>query len=225
MVYGVPLCLIDNKIIDDVGSLFGKVVKGARVDRVGLDNSFQFLGVLVNHGLRMQEFAFLRWKGKTYKVWISEDPTDWLEDFVAEDLFDDSPRVDERKKSSEDRQSEFQPEVPPAAEEEEQERDMETVGEVNANDCVTNCGPKLTPSVMESFETGGINEQVLNERDPSKDLKRKKNKKQGDVGLLGSGGYPSSNERPNKEPKLVVDDPFELEPVILGLDTNVMKTM
>ncbi|MFS7952894.1 hypothetical protein Hanom_Chr07g00612251 [Helianthus anomalus] len=101
---------------------------------------------------------------------------------------------------------------------------METVGEVNANDCVTNCGPKLTPSVIESFETGGINEQVLNERDPSKDLKRKKNKKQGDVGLLGSGGYPSSNERPNKEPKLVVDDPFELEPVILGLDTSVVKT-
>ncbi|XP_021991610.1 uncharacterized protein LOC110888390 [Helianthus annuus] len=35
--------------------------------------------------------------------------------------------------------------------------------------------------------------------------------------------YVSSNERPIKEPKVVEEDPFDLEPVILGLDSNVVK--
>ncbi|MFS7914750.1 hypothetical protein Hanom_Chr02g00157221 [Helianthus anomalus] len=52
------------------------------------------------------------------------------------------------------------------------------------------------------------------------------------MGLSSSGGYYSSNERPNKEPKKVgdvglvfnEDDPFELDPIILGIDSNVVKT-
>ncbi|MFS7914749.1 hypothetical protein Hanom_Chr02g00157211 [Helianthus anomalus] len=62
--------IVGNKVVNEVGSLFGKVIKGARVERIGLDNSFQYLGVLVNHGNRIQDEAFIRWRGETFKVWV-----------------------------------------------------------------------------------------------------------------------------------------------------------
>ncbi|KAJ0734553.1 hypothetical protein HanPI659440_Chr11g0421411 [Helianthus annuus] len=81
-VYGIPLCITDNKVVNDVGNLFGEVIKPARVERDGLDASFQFVGVLVKHGKYIQEEAFLKWRGKTIRVWVMEDSNDWLEDFV-----------------------------------------------------------------------------------------------------------------------------------------------
>ncbi|MFS7981610.1 hypothetical protein Hanom_Chr10g00953001 [Helianthus anomalus] len=55
---------------------------------------------------------------------------------------------------------------------------------------------------------------------PVKNNKRKKDKKkQVDLGLGSGGSYLSSNDRPNKRPK-TDDDPFELEPIIRGVDCS-----
>ncbi|KAJ0793019.1 putative RNA-binding domain superfamily [Helianthus annuus] len=83
-VFGIRLCMLENKVVNDVGSLFGEVVKSARVERVGLDASFQFIGVLIKHGNRIQDEVFLRWKGRTFKIWVLEDYNEWLEDFVLD---------------------------------------------------------------------------------------------------------------------------------------------
>ncbi|MFS7918371.1 hypothetical protein Hanom_Chr03g00200201 [Helianthus anomalus] len=56
-----------------------------------------------------------------------------------------------------------------------------------------------------------------------KSHKRKKFKNLLEVGLTSSGEYRSSNERPNKEPKKVDEDPFGLDPIINTMDHNVLK--
>ncbi|PWA48762.1 RNA-directed DNA polymerase, eukaryota, Reverse transcriptase zinc-binding domain protein [Artemisia annua] len=59
-------------------------------------------------------------------------------------------------------------------------------------------------------------------------LKRKKSKQKNvEVGCVSGGHYSSSNDRPTKGFKtggLSDDDPFNLNPFILGLDGNVLKT-
>ncbi|KAJ0788280.1 hypothetical protein HanPI659440_Chr05g0189831 [Helianthus annuus] len=226
-VFGIPLSITDNKVIDDVGSLFGKVVKGARVDRAGLDISFQFIGVLVNHGSRVQEEAFVRWRGKNFKVWVSEDTNDWLEEFIGEpvDVSDDCPMVKEDVSSPENGSPEESlPEVRPVFPVNGvnvQDPGKETGGDFNANDCLSNFGGEFPFSNKDTSSTVG--EEIM-EVGPVNCLKRKKNKKHLVVDQSSSGGYPSSNERPIKEPRMEEEDPFVLDPIIMGFDSNVVKT-
>ncbi|MFS7976123.1 hypothetical protein Hanom_Chr10g00888741 [Helianthus anomalus] len=73
--------------------------------------------------------------------------------------------------------------------------------------------------------TPGLNEEG-SERQSIFDIfnKRKKYIQKLEVGQTSLGEYSSSNERPHKEPKQVEDDPFGLDPFILGFDKNVVKT-
>ncbi|MFS8005485.1 hypothetical protein Hanom_Chr13g01237881 [Helianthus anomalus] len=74
---------------------------------------------------------------------------------------------------------------------------------------------------------GNFQNNLEDQGAPVKILKRKKNKsKVFEVGQNSGGNYTSSNDRPNKEPKnsgLSPDDPFNLNPIILGMDYNVVK--
>ncbi|KAF5763492.1 hypothetical protein HanXRQr2_Chr15g0680811 [Helianthus annuus] len=230
-IYGTPMSLLDNKVVNDVGGLFGKVVKGARVERIGLDNSFQFIGVLVNHGNQIQEEAFLRWRRKTFKV---EDSNDWLEDFVID--VDGYNSEEESSKAPKSAAEVVRPVVQsPVSGVNVQENFMEN-GNLGIN--FVNV-PEINgdfPFVRkECMGTGVMTENLQGNviKEDGNLLKRKKSiKKVVDMGQASSGGYPSSNERPHKEPKkvndketnLLGDDPFNLAPFILGSDVNVVKT-
>ncbi|MFS7956363.1 hypothetical protein Hanom_Chr07g00653761 [Helianthus anomalus] len=39
---------------------------------------------MVGHGARIKEELFLKWRGKTLKIWVEEDDKDWISDFVDE---------------------------------------------------------------------------------------------------------------------------------------------
>ncbi|KAJ0848192.1 hypothetical protein HanPSC8_Chr13g0554281 [Helianthus annuus] len=230
-IYGVPLCLSDNKVVNEVGSLFGKVIKGARVERIGLYNSFQFLGVLVNHGNRIQEEAFIWWRGKTFKVWVVEDGNDWLEDFIVDPVCQDGDRnmEEESSKSPDNSSSRDRPKT------------VTPVNVINAEEffsgnCDMDCNVEDHSKVDLEFpilnKEREDNNQGVNSLGLGNGLKRKKVKNMINMGMSSSGGYYSSNERPNKEPKKVgddgpvfnEDDPFELDPIIFGIDSNVVKT-
>ncbi|KAJ0545552.1 putative RNA recognition motif domain, nucleotide-binding alpha-beta plait domain superfamily [Helianthus annuus] len=67
-VYGIPLSLLAVKVFDSIGAFFGSVVKKPTVDRVEIDSSFHYIGVMVGHGARIKEELFLKWRGKTLKI-------------------------------------------------------------------------------------------------------------------------------------------------------------
>ncbi|KAJ0533936.1 hypothetical protein HanIR_Chr09g0414131 [Helianthus annuus] len=46
-VLGIPLCILDDRVIENIGSFFGMVVRKPTVDSLELDASFQYIGVLV----------------------------------------------------------------------------------------------------------------------------------------------------------------------------------
>ncbi|KAJ0433559.1 hypothetical protein HanOQP8_Chr17g0660771 [Helianthus annuus] len=93
-IIGVPLCITNVKVLNNIGSLYGTVVKEARVVSRGCDASFHFVGVLVDHGKRIQDEAFLRWRGSTFKVWVLEEYKEWIDDFVMEPKMDDGSSDD-----------------------------------------------------------------------------------------------------------------------------------
>ncbi|MFS8004214.1 hypothetical protein Hanom_Chr13g01223071 [Helianthus anomalus] len=132
-VFGIPLCISENKVVNDVGSLFGEVVKSARVERVGLDASFQFIGVLIKHGNRIQDEVFLRWKGRTFKVWVMEDYNEWLEDFVLDPREEKNGCSGQRNEGDgmDDKSPEKQPECAPAPEAIVKEVFMEKINGAN----------------------------------------------------------------------------------------------
>lgn len=73
--------------------------------------------------------------------------------------------------------------------------------------------------------TQGVNEEGSQSQSVFiKSNKRKKFIQKLKVGQTSLGDYSSSNERPNKEPKQDEEDPFGLDPSILGFDKNVVKT-
>lgn len=81
-IVGLPLSISDPVVLNDIGSLFGMVIKEACVDEQGYDCSFHYVGVIVNHGKVINDVAFIRWRGKSFKVWVSETEKDWVGDFV-----------------------------------------------------------------------------------------------------------------------------------------------
>ncbi|KAJ0626037.1 hypothetical protein HanPSC8_Chr01g0009291 [Helianthus annuus] len=226
-VFSIPLCMTDNKVVNDVGNLFGEVIKSARVERCGLDASFQFIGVLVKHGKRIQEEAFLRWRGKTIRVWVMEDSNDWLEDFILD------PKVDENNVGTDgvDVQdagkpfSEIQPNVSPAKDSNGMENFSGAVND-GINDNIISENEEEISNVIEeksNLAFKGDNFSDVIKRGADKKKKRKKVKIFQELGQASVGEYVSCNERPIKEAKVVEDDPFDLDPVILGLDSNVVK--
>ncbi|MFS8018406.1 hypothetical protein Hanom_Chr15g01391681 [Helianthus anomalus] len=81
---GQPFSFDRVVVINNVRSLFGTIVKEAQMDSRGCDASLHFVGVLVDHGKSIQEEAFLRGRGTTFKVWVVEEYKEWIEEFVKD---------------------------------------------------------------------------------------------------------------------------------------------
>ncbi|KAM0034902.1 hypothetical protein Hdeb2414_s0015g00440171 [Helianthus debilis subsp. tardiflorus] len=87
--HGVPLQLAENKVFDNVASLFGKVVKGSQLSSNNWDLSTNSVWILVDHGSRITNSVTLKWKNKSFKVWVMEELDDWVPDCMFEDEWAD----------------------------------------------------------------------------------------------------------------------------------------
>ncbi|KAM0056815.1 hypothetical protein Hdeb2414_s0006g00222931 [Helianthus debilis subsp. tardiflorus] len=219
-ISGLPLCM-DVKVLNDIGSLFGVVVKEARVDRLACDSSFHFIGVIVNHARIIHEAACVRWRGSSYKVWVSEIDKEWIGDFVLGSKSENGWNVDEEMNEQSSEASE-EPEPTPVKVSSpvtnitpnKEILNGEIMGDSVSFDRVeksTNQFQKEGDFGSREFFTGG---NLANNQSIAKSLKRKKFKSFVNLDLDSSGGSSSGNNRPNKESKKGDEDIFGLEPLI-----------
>ncbi|MFS7922241.1 hypothetical protein Hanom_Chr03g00246781 [Helianthus anomalus] len=80
-VQGIPLHLLNNEVVDRIGSMFGTVVHKANIGSADGDLSFEYIGILVGDGKRINQEVLLRWKGRKYQVWVVEEIGDWSPEF------------------------------------------------------------------------------------------------------------------------------------------------
>ncbi|KAJ0817966.1 hypothetical protein HanPI659440_Chr00c04g0711601 [Helianthus annuus] len=81
---GVPVHLSENKVFDEMAEGYGKVVYASQLSPDVRNLSVNRVGVLVEHGNRISDTVVLSWKGKRYKVWISEEQSNWLPECLVE---------------------------------------------------------------------------------------------------------------------------------------------
>ncbi|KAJ0765803.1 hypothetical protein HanPI659440_Chr08g0307801 [Helianthus annuus] len=89
-VQGIPLHLLDNSVINQVGERFGKIVHGDLHDDKDADLSFDYVGVPVAEGKRIQEEVVLQWKGRRFRVWVEEEIGNCVPDFLTKEKRVDS---------------------------------------------------------------------------------------------------------------------------------------
>ncbi|KAJ0948870.1 hypothetical protein HanRHA438_Chr01g0032501 [Helianthus annuus] len=84
-VQGIPLHLLDNAVINKIGERFEKVMQGGQHDIWDSNLSYDYVGVLVSEGKRIQEEVIVQWKGRRYTVWVEEQIDDWEPEFLGKD--------------------------------------------------------------------------------------------------------------------------------------------
>lgn len=248
---------MSNKVLNDVGGLFGSIIKEANHTSDDADVSFHYVGILVDHGRVVQDDVSLTWQDKRFKVWVMEDFGEWLPDFLygrtgernRHNTHTDAPvtamnQEDGRNKEDFVEVSDDGPEVvaiPPV-----KSLTARFTGEDVVLENVINCDinidvSKIKGNVDGSFQVCGEasilegchnKDEILNThssgagmsiRGSGKKTKRKKCNRRTSLGR-SNDIYKSSNERPVKEQKILGDDePFGLDPFILGQDINVVK--
>ncbi|PWA94795.1 nucleotide-binding alpha-beta plait domain-containing protein [Artemisia annua] len=231
-IKGIPLHLLTNDVIDNVGQLFGKVVHNANKMESDQDLSYAIIGVLLWDGKRIDDEVILNWNNQKFRVWVAEEFGEWIPDFVEVENI----KVDNSLESDSDESFEDQsPENVPGD-------NGTVVGEVNDVEdqpfFVTDIGVNEALNDIQSFhnDEGAENEENIedtfmpgvdfpfedspNGEEPftlSKVNKRKKFKKQ-EVGRP-SYGYVSSQESLKNGKKPKSNDPFGLDK-LLGLNNK-----
>ncbi|KAM0023720.1 putative RNA recognition motif domain, nucleotide-binding alpha-beta plait domain superfamily [Helianthus debilis subsp. tardiflorus] len=76
-LFGVPLHLADNSVFSEIASQFGSVVQPAQLSIDDGDLSTVCVGVLVGDGKEIKDTVTLKWKNRSFQVWISEVSDVW----------------------------------------------------------------------------------------------------------------------------------------------------
>ncbi|KAF5772504.1 hypothetical protein HanXRQr2_Chr13g0577731 [Helianthus annuus] len=94
-LHGIPLNLLEADVLRQVGELFGKVLFVPKDLDEDQDLSVVKVGVLVGEARRCSELVSLKWKDKSFRIWVDEELEDWVPDCLVmeddEDLEMDSP--------------------------------------------------------------------------------------------------------------------------------------
>ncbi|KAJ0547794.1 hypothetical protein HanIR_Chr08g0376221 [Helianthus annuus] len=77
---GMPLHLFEGDVLNQVGSVFGKVLHVPKGFEEDLDLSIVRVGVLVGHHRKIEDEVVLSWKGRSFRVGIEEDHEVWVPD-------------------------------------------------------------------------------------------------------------------------------------------------
>ncbi|XP_076905321.1 uncharacterized protein LOC143561050 [Bidens hawaiensis] len=76
-VIRVPLHLSDEEVFNSVGSMLGKVIHKSQISWNNGDMSIDCIGVLVGDGRRITEEIKLKWRNKSFLVWVTEEIGIW----------------------------------------------------------------------------------------------------------------------------------------------------
>ncbi|KAM0003564.1 hypothetical protein Hdeb2414_s0016g00484951 [Helianthus debilis subsp. tardiflorus] len=245
-IQGVPLHLLDNVVLNRIGERFGKVVHEAQHDRWASDLSFDYVGVLLSDGKRVQEEVIISWKGRKYRVWVAEEAGDWLPDFsVKHSKVDGDKHVDEdmlENASSEDGSpTSLNDDAVLEREQcsaETQGGNYSVVNEVVNEEVILegiqfsnkDAGKEGDVNMAVNYGNegiiGGSNDRIKKHRwSLSKRNKRKKGKKGCKLGL-GLDRAGSSLEKPKgKKPRRKSNDPFGLNKLIGIVDSYTTDEM
>ncbi|KAI3774453.1 hypothetical protein L1987_49009 [Smallanthus sonchifolius] len=79
-IYGLPMHLLHNDVIDTVGNSFGKLVHKANRSESDPDLSFEYIGVLTGEGKKISEEVDVCWRDRKFRVWVSKDSSEWAPD-------------------------------------------------------------------------------------------------------------------------------------------------
>lgn len=82
-VTGAPLLLTEDSLFDRVGSLFGRVIRSSDFSWENTDWSEGTCHVLTTQMPRIDEYVNLLWKGKSYRIWVSEVKKNWSPTFYG----------------------------------------------------------------------------------------------------------------------------------------------
>ncbi|KAJ0716094.1 putative RNA recognition motif domain, nucleotide-binding alpha-beta plait domain superfamily [Helianthus annuus] len=98
-LHGIPLNLLEADVLKQVGELFGKVLYVPKALDEDKNLSVVRIGVLVGEARRCSESVSIKWKDKSFRIWVDEELEDWVPDcLVMED--DDELEVDSPAASS-----------------------------------------------------------------------------------------------------------------------------
>ncbi|KAJ0610320.1 hypothetical protein HanHA300_Chr01g0002491 [Helianthus annuus] len=79
-ISGVPLHLLNPEILDMVGGVFGKVLHVKKSFLEEKDLSVTRVAVLAGEANRVREMIKVVWKDRSFRVWVEEEPEDWIPD-------------------------------------------------------------------------------------------------------------------------------------------------
>ncbi|KAJ0602305.1 putative RNA recognition motif domain, nucleotide-binding alpha-beta plait domain superfamily [Helianthus annuus] len=88
-ISGVPLQLWIDGVFNCVGERFGKIIKPSTADEYDINFNYDAVGVLVNHGMTINEKVTIRWKQELFDVWVTEEHRFWTPNLCMES--DDGP--------------------------------------------------------------------------------------------------------------------------------------
>ncbi|MFS7991078.1 putative RNA-directed DNA polymerase [Helianthus anomalus] len=80
---GVPLHLVDPDVLTMVGKEFGKVLHVQKSFGEDKDLSVVRVGVLAGDVERIKEFVSVRWKDRSYRIWVEEELDIWVPDCLG----------------------------------------------------------------------------------------------------------------------------------------------
>ncbi|KAJ0639185.1 putative RNA-binding domain superfamily [Helianthus annuus] len=86
-LHSIPLHLLESDVLSQVGELFGIVLHVPEVLRENCDLSVFKIGVLVGEVQRIREVVSLKWKDRSFRVWVQEDKDVWVPDSLEGEFF------------------------------------------------------------------------------------------------------------------------------------------
>ncbi|KAJ0669542.1 hypothetical protein HanPI659440_Chr17g0702331 [Helianthus annuus] len=84
-VVGIPLHLFDPETLTGIGELFGKVLYAPKGLEEDADLSGCRVGVLVGEVKRIKESVTLKWKERSFRVWVEEEQEGWVPDCLEQE--------------------------------------------------------------------------------------------------------------------------------------------
>ncbi|KAJ0765083.1 hypothetical protein HanPI659440_Chr08g0299451 [Helianthus annuus] len=82
-LHGISLHLLEPDVLKMIGDLFGKVLHVPKSLEEDLDLSVNRLGVLAGEVQRIKENVKIKWKNRSYRVWVEEEQDEWIPDCLG----------------------------------------------------------------------------------------------------------------------------------------------
>ncbi|KAK9053643.1 hypothetical protein SSX86_024717 [Deinandra increscens subsp. villosa] len=190
-VFGVPLCLYEDRLFHEIGAKFGEVIQPCQVKEEEDDLSFVMPGILCNSVHRIGNTLSLKWRTEEFSVLVEEEVGEWIPDCLV---------------SGEDELDATMMSVRSGAEDDVSGRNVNEGGSGEGANT-----QEFVPGVKEILQA-----QLLNVNG-NKDGKKKRCKTFRKKARLEKSVSPSAQKRPKKRAR-EGEDPFEIDRFIFVVD-------